>query len=485
MKKILLFSAFFLFINAAHSQAWQWVRSHTSTKNGYGVCTDGLGNCYSIGDSSGFNSLFKYDNSGNLLWRHTCWTAGYVRAVSCDGNGHIVVAGDSAATTMLSRYDLSGNILWHVTAGTGKAYAAISPASGNVYLTSDNSIRKYDSLGVLVWNDSITARGCAISSDSFENIYVTGRFSGTQVFGADTLTSAGGYDIFIAKYNASGTCLWAKRAGGIYSTGLGSFWFDCGNGIATDAAGNSYVTGQIVDSADFDTFHIVGTNYDEIFLVKYDPSGNVVWVTLATGGSDEEGRCVVIDRNGDVLIGGSYVPAVDFGLVHLTGWANYDAFIAKYDNAGNFKGVIKAGGYDWNEYVYGLCSDNAGNVFAAGSFCGTSYFDSDSLVTPFASGFWMFVAKIDETMSVPDINPEKLTIQVFPNPAVSIINVKFESYGRSIMEIKNILGQTIYTEPLLPGKKIHEIAVRDFPAGLYVVQISMADGIYSAKFIKQ
>ena len=80
-----------------------------------------------------------------------------------------------------------------------------------------------------------TGRGIAV--DASGNSYVTGSFRGSATFGpgetnATTLTSAGIFDIFVAKYDASGDLVWATRAGG---TGT-----DVGNGIALDDAGNSF-----------------------------------------------------------------------------------------------------------------------------------------------------------------------------------------------------------------------------------------------------
>ncbi len=76
--------------------------------------------------------------------------------------------------------------------------------------------------------------------DGSGHSYVTGSFRGSATFGPGetnetTLTSAGGIDIFVAKYDAAGALVWAKRAGGTGS--------DFGRGTAVDGSGNSYVTG--------------------------------------------------------------------------------------------------------------------------------------------------------------------------------------------------------------------------------------------------
>ncbi len=82
--------------------------------------------------------------------------------------------------------------------------------------------------------------GSSIAVDGSGKSYVTGYFYGTGTFGAGesnetTLTSAGGIDVFVAKYDNSGALIWAKSAGGNLN--------DEAQGIAVDGSGNCYVTG--------------------------------------------------------------------------------------------------------------------------------------------------------------------------------------------------------------------------------------------------
>ncbi|HNR85275.1 MAG TPA: SBBP repeat-containing protein, partial [Taishania sp.] len=77
--------------------------------------------------------------------------------------------------------------------------------------------------------------GYSITVDNQGNSYITGYFQNTAIFGSTTFTSNGYYDIFIAKLDANGNYLWAKKAGGNSE--------DVGSSIAVDSQGNSYVTG--------------------------------------------------------------------------------------------------------------------------------------------------------------------------------------------------------------------------------------------------
>ena len=90
-------------------------------------------------------------------------------------------------------------------------------------------------------SSSISSRQLARSSndyaygvavDSSGNVYVAGGTNG----GLDGNTNAGNTDLFVVKYNSSGTKQWTNQ--------LGSSSRDSANGVATDSSGNVYVTGM-------------------------------------------------------------------------------------------------------------------------------------------------------------------------------------------------------------------------------------------------
>ena len=109
--------------------------------------------------------------------------------------------------------------------------------------------------------------GQGIAVDSSGNSYVTGRFIGSATFGTGEvnetiLTSAGGSDIFVAKYNSSGALIWAKQAGG--SEG------ESGRDIAVDGSGNSYVTGTYNGTATFGAGEANETTLPSSVRKKFD-----------------------------------------------------------------------------------------------------------------------------------------------------------------------------------------------------------------------
>ncbi len=174
--------------------------------------------------------------------------------------------------------------------------------------------------------------GNSITIDSFDNIYVTGEFSGTNPdFGSTTLINAGVSDIFVVKYDNNGNVLWAKSAGGDAS--------DNGASIALDILGNCYVTGYFYSAAiafDSVTLADINVNNDDLFIVKYSPIGNVLWAKLAVGPDVGllEGTSIAVNSLGDVFVVGYFVGLVNFGATTLTltpspSYPNTDIFVTK------------------------------------------------------------------------------------------------------------------------------------------------------------
>lgn len=361
-----------------------WAKGSGATNNdgGSGVVIDALGNSIVTGyfrDTVTFGSIsltnigntniftVKYDPSGNVLWaRQSSGTAQY--------NFPFDIAIDRSGNTIIIGY-FNGKVIFDGITLT---------SSGN----SDIFIVKYDPSGNVLWaRQSCGAdAGCAfgIATDSFDNIIITGRFGGTATFDTTKLTSAGGIDIFIAKYDVSGNVLWAKRAGGTNN--------DVGSSIATDSSGNSIIFGNFEDTVTFDTFILTSAGMKDLFIAKYDVSGNVLWAKQAGGTGYAHGRSIAIDRLGNIMVTGEFYDNATFGtttLISTEGWDS-DVFIVKYDSSGN---VI------WIKQVYGtnydfgcdIAMDRYNNYLITGSFQGTAIFDTVTFTT--AGNIDIFIAK--------------------------------------------------------------------------------------------
>ena len=123
--------------------------------------------------------------------------------------------------------------------------------------------------------------------------------------------------------------------------GAGGLFDDYGQSVATDAAGNVFVVGFFSsDTINFGTNSLVNIgvlpNVPDIFIVKYDATGNVVWAKKTGGIFGDRGYGIATDASGNVFVTGSYDSQIDFGSTVLNSGGSYNCmFIVKYDTAGN------------------------------------------------------------------------------------------------------------------------------------------------------
>ncbi|MEK7263261.1 MAG: SBBP repeat-containing protein [Bacteroidota bacterium] len=216
--------------------------------------------------------------------------------------------------------------------------------------------------------------GNSIATDGNGNCYVTGYFkSATIMFGNITLTnnsSSGSDDMYVVKYDSSGNVLWAKRAGG--------GGYDYGKGIAIDGNGNCYVTGYF-NSSTITFGSVMLTNTDnsgssDMYLVKYDSGGNVLWAKRASGSSRDYGQGITADENGNCYVTGEFrSDTITFGSVVLTNAYSYgyssQMYVVKYDSSGITVWAKCAVG---SSPIIGssIAVDGNGNCYATGFFGG-------------------------------------------------------------------------------------------------------------------
>lgn len=398
MKKytlILALSLATLFGNAQAS-AWQWAKKAGGITGdiGFAIAIDTNGNSYVTGffqsssitfgsttlTNSGSYDMFivKYDASGNVVWAKSTGGSDLDegRSIAVDGNGNSYVTGYFQSSSI----SFGSTILTNSSAGT-----------------ADMFIVKYDASGTVVWakraGGSSIDEGFGIAVDGSGNSYVTGWLGSSSItFGSTTLTNAGNSDMFIVKYNTSGTVLWAKRAGGSD--------YDNGTSIAVDGSGNSYITGGFNSSSI--TFGGTTLTNDttngssDIFIVKYDASGVLVWAKSAGGSSADEGKSIAVDANGNSYVTGNFASSIiSFGSTSLTFAGVYDIFIVKFDASGTAVWAKKAGG-SGTDFGKGIALDTSGNCYVTGSFgSSTITFGSFILTNAGSSGDDMFIVKYD------------------------------------------------------------------------------------------
>ncbi|MEI6488500.1 MAG: T9SS type A sorting domain-containing protein [Bacteroidota bacterium] len=313
----------------------------------------------------------------DLKWAHKISGTDQVEqanAIVVDGAGNVYVAGEFNRTT---DFDPSAGTAILTGIGTGSLYLA-----------------KYDSLGNYKWVIQLGDNGVALDLklDVHGDLILSGRFSGTVDFdpgpSVSNLTISNTADGgFFAKYDTAGNYIWAKNIYSDWSTGSDP------TRIATDTAGNIYITGTFTATKDFDpgigVANLTANTYNylasETFFAKYTTNGDYVWAKTIEG--QATGVSISADKYGNVFLTGSYYGTVDFdpnaGISNLSsvpGSQSYygDAYFAKYDINGNYLWAKSIGGATMDGGL-DIVNDTVGNVYITGFFTGVADFNPDSV----------------------------------------------------------------------------------------------------------
>ena len=252
-----------------------WARSFgdSNSDRGNSICVDASSNVYTTG---GFDGTVDFDpGAGTTNLTSEGSLDVYVQKLNSTGNfvwtksfgGSLNDQGFSITV------DDSGNV--HTT-GSFEGTVDFDPGAGSATRTSSGSldvfVQKLNASGTYDWAISFGAsssdQGYSVTVDASGNVYTTGSFLGTADFdpgsGTANLTSAGPWDVFIQKINASGNFVWAKSFGGNS--------IDAGNAITVDASGNVYTTGHFAGTVDFDpgvgTANLTSAGNYDVFVQK-------------------------------------------------------------------------------------------------------------------------------------------------------------------------------------------------------------------------
>ncbi len=207
-----------------------------------------------------------------------------------------------------------------------------------------------------------------VSVDPSGNAYSVGYFTSSASFGSTSLIANGSTDIFVSKNNNTGGFSWAVKAGGSGA--------DRGTAIATDAAGNVYVTGYYNGTANFGSSSLTSNGLQDIFIAKYNTSGVLAWVKSAGSSESDFGFGIAVNSTGDVFVTGSFKGSATFGSTVVTA-ANTtsDVFITKLNSLGVFQWT-KTGTGNYANLGRSVGCDNSGNVYFTGQYSDTITFDT-------------------------------------------------------------------------------------------------------------
>ena len=369
--------------------------------------------------------------------------------------------------------DDSGNIYVTGVFSSSITFDTITLISGHQFNT-DVFILKISG-GSVVWanrggSSTQSENSNGIEVDASGNVYIGGSFKQTADFGSVSLTSSGVKDLFLAKYNSTGSLVWVVKAGG---TNVNNNAAEI-NALKLDASNNIFVTGTLNgNNVNFGNGILLSENqsggafYGDFFLAKYNSSGVAQWAKNGGGSSvTDAGNALDVDAGGNVYVTGSFQGVnASFNGLNITATGNNDVFVAKYSATGSILWINKFGSSNTDNGA-DLIVDATNKAYISGIFTGNITVGTSTLSA--SAGTWkVFLARIDAgSTSISELND--LLFSVYPNPAQDVMFL--EGKNLKSVEISDLSGKLIYSLPIDSYKT--RIDLKDFPKGNYFLKVS-------------
>ena len=302
--------------------------------------------------------LLKLDSSGNPVWlktgsEYTVHAYDRIDALAENGTNIFDIGTDSYNQSKILTLDENGNRVDSIVQLNVELINDIKrDKSGNTWVTGfcfsgsksfngldttapfvyNEYVVKYNQYGEAQWVNfirDITVQFYRIETDDSGNAYLSGSLFDSTSFGS--LHAYGPqwtYDFFLTKIDPEGNFIWLKELPqgnsitGDATTGSGDFLSCRGNGqtfITGFFRGDVYLGNEV-------TLNSFG--YYDIFVLSYDPDGEVLWAKAAGSDLYDQGSSIIADESGNCYITGMASANFVFDTISVTG-GYYNLFLAK------------------------------------------------------------------------------------------------------------------------------------------------------------
>jgi len=355
------------------------------TPEGTNVWVRTMGNAYA--DQDGYDDGYDVavDPAGDVVVAgHAGYGAGWPE-------GFNLLSGSSADQLLLAKLSGDSGLPiwgWLRSSASDGARGVAADAMGNALLAGSHfnnggqtvAVYKFSTDGEQQWlrqDELVETPSVAVAVAAHgSQIYVTGYFEGSTDLGGTPLASAGGRDVFVAKYDENGNH--------ISSVAFGGAGNDEGIDIAvSQLSGDVVLTGSFEGTVDFGGGALDSAGLKDGFVVKLGADGAHLWSQGFGGPVDDAGLGIALDGHDRVYLSGYYQQVIDLGLGPLTSAGVGDVLVAKLEPTGEPVWNRSFGGSAWDEgAAVSVAPEDGvadGTVAVVGSFQGTATFDDTEL----------------------------------------------------------------------------------------------------------
>ena len=305
-------------------------------------------------------SLVKYKSNGEPIWALFGSTKAFTQGLVPDPFGNIYVSGVYHDTAFV----FGGEVL----------YNPLAPDSLSSF------IAKIDSGGHIIWLKNVgdirnagytSSYGNGIASDNCGNLYFLSAFSNDFTVNANSYLTLGRNDLFVAKFDTSGSFIWGKAFGGSDQ--------ELTAGISLSKDGNIVIAGSSAsDTLIIGDTLMVGSTIPQVFyqyggfIAMLDAMGDPIWARGTYGSASTFIAGVATDRLGNSFVVGGYgaydttaTMFVDTDQLPSVAPFTEHGFIAKFDSLGDIdwlKSIVSN-----RVHAKNVATDECNNVWLAGA----------------------------------------------------------------------------------------------------------------------
>ena len=519
MKNLLIFISLF-YLQENFSQTFQWVKSIP--------CSDEID----------VKKIISIDDNSFLL------TGNYKGSINFDSQ---VISSIGNSDIFISKHDSIGNLIWIKSFGgfddieiqdlalsSNKGVFICGTFEGSVLMdtilltnpTDKNAfLARLDSNGNVLWAKNFEStsdvEANAISFDTlYDKLSFVAVYENDVLFDTINQPAFGNSSLLFSVFNMDGSCDWYTEVSSQDEIEASS--------LEHDSIGNIYCLGNFEGNIFFQSNVISNISNKDLFLMKTDSTGNLIWFksvggtddveaaklfiydtcllligefsgtanfqnTSVSSSGDEDGfllnlsldnaenwittfasndevspKDIDVDVFKNIYVTGSIKSDTYFGNIFVQNNSGEDLFFCKYNSNGNIQWVKSVGGSEDVEGIT-ISLDNDNDLLFSGNFEGSAFFDSFTLSA--LSDKDGFLGKLS-TDTIASINSKTISsnVNVYPNPTHDQITLEIESYNGSVnVEVYDLTGK------LLKTTTETTISMGEYAKGIYVFKLGYGD----------
>ena len=449
--------------------------------------------------------LIKTDSSGNIMWEKTYGGVqgdNLVRIFSNFNNEYYLLGASNSSEGDISfdpypdtwdfwivKIDSAGNIIWDkIVGGNGDevfwtgtltndggilAFGWTGSEDGDVsvyYGLYDMWMVKLDSNGEKEWDFTIGTSGMDVGQAIIQTS------DGGYLVGGSSMIKEGGNltcvphsykpEAILVKLDSLRNIEWQNCYGGSEDDGI--------TGLLEIEDAYVFIGHTLSNDGDVSGHHGITGETGDIWIVKIDFYGNIIWQKCLGGSRFEDGSKILrTEDSGYLIIGGTQSHDGDVIGNHTLSEHDHDIWFVKLSEEGDLLWQQCIGGIGDERLDYGIIKKSDNNFVIAGQTdYGPSY---DVECTPHAGtstnypDFWVFEITDTSTNIINNITNEKV-IKVYPNPATDYVVFEISpsiiiNERKNVILISDVFGQVVAMLPVKNEKTVWDC--REMSSGTY------------------